>query len=143
MKSAPPETKFKKYHKQKIRLTSSLRHNKKTNLGEFGLRAIESGRLAKRHLEALRRTIRRYVKKSGKIWFVGGALYPVTAKPQEIRMGKGKGNTAYWVRPTRAGSLVVSFRGPNLANAARVLRAAAKKLPVRSVFDWEPNTLHN
>lgn len=88
-------SKYKKYHKQKIRLKSTVRSIREPVFGSFSIRSIESTRFSENHYGALLRVFKRHSKKIGSLWFLGNPDRPISAKPVNIRMGKGKGATAF------------------------------------------------
>lgn len=87
--------KFKRYHKLRVSPVTAAKNNISPDAGPFVIRVKEPGRLTKIHLDAVRRAVRRSIKKQGKLILVGSSMHPITAKPAEIRMGKGKGSVDY------------------------------------------------
>lgn len=126
----PKKTKFKKYRKNNIKLiaqrTSKLRY------GSFGIKALNSARISAKQIETLRQTIRRGIRPKGKIWIRIFPQIPVSAKPSEVRMGKGKGNIKYWVCPIKKGQILYEISGVSKLVAMKVLKTAGNKLPVKS-----------
>lgn len=104
------------------------------NFGDYGLRALESGWITARQIEAMRVTTVHYLKRMGKIWIRIFPDKPVSKKPAETRMGKGKGETDHWVAPVKKGRILLELEGvpPEAARAA--LRRAATKLPIKTRF---------
>nr|BDN85874.1 ribosomal protein L16 [Microheliella maris] len=128
----PKRTKYKKYRKGRIH---GLAQRKTClNFGTFGLKAMESGRITARQIEATRRVITRKTKKLGKLWIMIFPSVPVTSKPAEVRMGKGKGSVDFWVAPIKAGTILFELKGVPFGIAKLTLKAAAKKLPIQTRF---------
>ena len=128
----PKRTKFRKQHKGKNRGLAN--RGNKVSFGTFGLQCIGRGRLTARQIEAARRTITREVKRSGKLWIRVFPDKPITKKPLEVRMGKGKGNVEYWVALVQPGSMLYEMEGVSEEIARKAFRLAAAKLPVRTTF---------
>src|SRR5476649_2465644 len=114
----PKRTKYRK--QMKGRNTGLALRGSKISFGQFGLKAIERGRLTARQIEAARRAMTRHVKRGGKIWIRVFPDKPITQKPLEVRMGKGKGNPEHWVAVVRPGRILFELAGvePDLAKAA-------------------------
>lgn len=106
----------------------------KVSFGEFGLKAIGRGRITARQIEAARRTITRSVKRGGKLWIRVFPDKPISKKPLEVRMGKGKGNVEYWVAQVQPGSMLYEIEGVNEDLAREAFALAAAKLPVQTAF---------
>ncbi len=106
----------------------------KVSFGEFGLKAISRGRITARQIEAARRAITRSVKRGGKVWIRIFPDKPITKKPIEVRMGKGKGNVEYWVAQIQPGRVLYEIQGISEEQAKDAFRLAAAKLPVRTTF---------
>jgi large subunit ribosomal protein L16 len=106
----------------------------KVSFGEFGLKAVGRGRLTARQIEAARRTITRTVKRGGKLWIRVFPDKPVSKKPLEVRMGKGKGNVEYWVAQIQPGRMLYEIEGVNEDLARTAFALAAAKLPVQTTF---------
>ena len=104
------------------------------SFGEFGLKTVDRGRITARQIESARRAINRYIKRGGKIWIRIFPDVPVTKKPLEVRMGKGKGNVEYWVAKVQPGRVLYELEGVTEEIAREALRRAAAKLPVKTVF---------
>jgi len=100
--------------------------------GEFGLQALEPVWLTSRQIEATRRSITRYVRRSGKIWIRVFPDKSVTERAAESRMGSGKGSVAYWVAVVKPGAVLFEINGLNQENAYKVLKTAAYKLPIKT-----------
>lgn len=128
----PKKTKFRKMHKGRNR-GQALRGNK-VSFGEFGLKATTRGRITARQIEAARRAMTRHVKRGGRIWIRVFPDKPITNKPLEVRMGKGKGNVEYWVAEIQPGRMLYEMEGVDEELAREAFRLAAAKLPVRTTF---------
>ena len=124
----PKKTKFRKQQKGKLRgfATSGA----KVSFGEFGLKAITRGRVTARQIEAARRAMTRHIKRGGKVWIRIFPDVPITKKPVEVRMGKGKGNVEYWVAKVQPGKVLYAMEGVSEDVAREAFRLAAAKLPV-------------
>jgi len=128
----PKRTKFRKQFKGKNR---GLAHRgADVSFGEFGLKATTRGRLTARQIEAARRAMTRYVKRGGKIWIRVFPDKPITAKPIEVRMGKGKGNVEYWVAEIKPGKVLYEMEGVSEVVAREAFRLASSKLPFGTTF---------
>jgi large subunit ribosomal protein L16 len=124
----PKQTKFKKFRKGKIKQISSSPCQIK--FGSFGLKSLEAGRITARQIEATRRAITRRLKRSGKVWVRIFPDRPITSKPTEIRMGKGKGAVDFWVCPISAGAILYEIEGVSKELAKSAFSAGSSKLPV-------------
>ena len=128
----PKRTKFRKQHKGKNRGLAV--RGSKVSFGEFGLKASERGRLTARQIEAGRRAMARSIKRGGKIWIRVFPDKPITKKPLEVRMGKGKGGVEYWVALIQPGRMLFEMEGVSEEQAREAFRLAAAKLPIRTTF---------
>ena len=129
------QTKRTKYRKQqKGRNQGLAKGGERVSFGEFGLKAVERGRITARQIESARRAITRHVKRGGKIWIRVFPDVPVTKKPIEVRMGKGKGNVEYWVAKIQPGFVMYEMEGVSEEVAREAFRLAAAKLPVPTEF---------
>ena len=128
----PKRTKFRKQHKGRNRGLAQRGNN--VNFGEYGLKALDRGRLTSRQIEAARRAMTRHVKRGGKIWIRVFPDKPITKKPLEVRQGKGKGSVEYWVALVQPGSLLYEMSGVTEEVAREAFRRAAAKLPVATTF---------
>lgn len=128
----PKRVKFRKV--QKGRNRGLAQRGNAVSFGEFGLKAVERGRLTARQIEAARRAMNRHIRRGGKIWIRVFPDKPVTTKPIEVRMGKGKGNVEYWVAKVQPGSMIYEMEGVPRDVAREAFRLAASKLPVKTVF---------
>jgi large subunit ribosomal protein L16 len=124
-----------KHRKQfKGRMTGAASRGTDLNFGDFGLQATECGWLSSRQIEAARRAMTRYVKRGGKIWIRVFPDKPLTRKPAETRMGKGKGSPDSWVAVVRPGLMLYEMQGVDETVAREALRLAAHKLPMKTKF---------
>ena len=125
----PKRTKFRKAHKGRIK--GEAKGGTELNFGSFGLKATEPERITARQIEAARRAMNRYMKRQGRIWIRIFPDLPVTQKPTEVRMGKGKGSVEYWAAKVRPGRVMFELDGVPDAVAQEALRLGAMKLPVK------------
>ena len=128
----PTRTKFRKAHKGRIHGNAS-RCNV-MNYGSFGLKAIQPERVISRQIEAARRAMTRYIKRGGNIWIRIFPDKPITKKPLEVRMGKGKGNVEYWVALVQPGKIMFEMAGVEEELAREAFRLASAKLPIKTHF---------
>ena len=128
----PKRTKFRKLHKGRIH--GEAKGGTALNFGEYGLKAVEPERVTARQIEAARRAMTRYVKRGGQIWIRVFPDVPITAKPIEVRMGKGKGNVEYWIAKVTPGKVLFEIEGVPEATAREAFRLAAAKLSVSTAF---------
>ena len=128
----PKRTKFRKMHKGRNR--GLAQRGSKVSFGEFGLKASGRGRLTARQIEAARRAMTRHIKRGGKIWIRVFPDKPITKKPLEVRMGKGKGNVEYWVALVQPGKVLYEMEGVPEPIAKEAFRLAAHKLSVATRF---------
>jgi len=124
----PKRLKFRKVMKGRNR--GLAQRGSKVSFGEYALKATDRGRLTARQIEAARRTMTRHVKRGGKIWIRVFPDKPITGKPLEVRMGKGKGNVEYWVCQIQPGRVLFEMAGVPEELAAEAFALAAAKLPV-------------
>jgi large subunit ribosomal protein L16 len=128
----PKQTKFRKMHKGRNR---GLAQNGNTiAFGRFGLVASDRGRITARQIEAARRAMTRYIKRGGNIWIRIFPDKPITKKPAEVRMGKGKGSPEYWAATVKPGRVLFECEGVDFETAKEALRLAAQKLPIKTKF---------
>lgn len=127
----PRQTKFKKYRKGRI---SPCYETKAINLqfGIYGIQALEKSKLTSKQLESVRRTITNYVKRKVKIWIRAFPDVPLTKKPLEVRMGRGKGNVNIWVCKVNKGKILFEVAGPNPKLLILALKQAQNKLPIKT-----------
>lgn len=129
---SPKRVKYRK--RQRGRLKGLSHRGNKVSFGEYGLKAVTSGRLTARQIEAARRAMTRRVKRGGKLWIRIFPDQPVTKKPAETRMGSGKGSPEYWVAVIRPGRVLFEMSGVSEALAREALELAAHKLPLQTTF---------
>ena len=134
----PKKTKFRK--SQRGRMTGKAKGGATVNFGEFGLKALESCWLTNRQIEAARIAMTRFIKRGGKIWIRIFPDKPVTKKPAETRMGKGKGAPEYWVAVVKPGRILFEIEGVSKTLAREALRLAANKLPMKAKFVTRADT---
>jgi large subunit ribosomal protein L16 len=128
----PKKVKHRKQQKGRVR--GKAYRGSSVAFGDYGLQALESGRLTARQIEAARIAMTRHVKRGGKIWIRIFPDKPITKKPAETRMGKGKGNPEEWVAVIRAGRILYEIEGMSRTLAEAALRLAARKLPLATRF---------
>jgi large subunit ribosomal protein L16 len=129
---SPKKVKFRKMQKGKMRGTA--RRGSSLNFGEFGLQATECGWISARQIEAARIAMTRHVKRGGRIWIRVFPDKPISKKPAEVRMGKGKGAPEAWVAVVRPGKILYEMQGVSKEMAKEALRLAAHKLAVKTRF---------
>ena len=126
----PKKTKYRKAFKGRIH--GSSKGGFSLNFGSYGLKAVEPERITARQIEAARRAITRQMKRQGRVWIRVFPDLPVTGKPAEVRMGKGKGSVDYWAARIKPGRIMFELEGVNDATAREALRLAAMKLPIKT-----------
>jgi large subunit ribosomal protein L16 len=124
----PKRTKFRKAHKGRIH--GNAKGGTQLNFGAFGLKATSPARITARQIEAARRAITRHLRRSGRVWIRIFPDVPVSTKPAEVRMGKGKGNPEYWVARVKPGRIMFEIDGVNGDLATEALKLASAKLPL-------------
>lgn len=129
---SPKKTKFRKQQKGRIR--GAAKGGTDVHFGEYGLQAISSGRVTARQIEAARIAMTRHVKRQGKIWIRIFPDKPISKKPAETRMGKGKGAVDHWVAVVKRGRVMYEMDGVPEDLAREALRLAAHKLPIKTRF---------
>ncbi len=129
---APKKVKFRKM--QKGRMNGKAYRGGQVTLGEFGLKALEPGWITSRQIEAARIALTRHVKRGGQIWTRIFPDKPVTKKPAETRMGKGKGSPEFWVSVVKPGRILYEMDGVTREVAEEALRLASHKLPIATKF---------
>ncbi len=127
---APKRVKYRK--QQKGRMTGVSSRGAEVSFGDYGLQATECGWVTARQIEAARVTLSRYVKRTGKLWIRVFPDKPITKKPAETRMGKGKGPVEGWIAVVRPGKVLYEIKGVPEDKAREALRIAAQKLPVKT-----------
>ncbi len=129
---SPKRVKYRK--QQKGRMKGVASRGNEVSFGDFGLQALECGRITARQIEAARIALTRYVKRTGKVWIRVFPDKPITKKPAETRMGKGKGATEGWVAVIRPGKVLYEIKGVPEDKAKEALRIASFKLPIETRF---------
>ena len=125
----PKKIKYKKIKKGRLR---KFNYKNDLNFGTIGLKALESGLISARQIEAARQAIARKIKKKGKIWIKIFPSLPITKKPTEVRMGKGKGSVSHWVARVRGGSVIFEICGVNDKTAIKAFKTGSAKLPIKT-----------
>jgi len=128
----PKRTKFRKAHKGRIH--GLAKGGTALNFGEFGMKALEPERITSRQIEAARRAITRHIRRQGKLWIRIFPDIPVTAKPLEVRQGKGKGSVEYWAARVKPGRVLFELDGVTEELARGAFERAAAKLPIKVKF---------
>ena len=128
----PKRTKFRKQFKGRIH--GAAKGGTSLNFGSFGLKAQEPERVTARQIEAARRAITRHMKRAGRVWIRIFPDVPVSSKPTEVRMGKGKGTPEYWVARVKPGKVMFEIDGVPEDVAREALRLGAAKLPIKTRF---------
>ena len=128
----PKRTKFRKAFKGRIKGAS--KGGFELNFGQFGLKAMEPERITARQIEAARRAMTRHMKRAGRVWIRVFPDVPVSSKPAEVRMGKGKGAPEYWVARVKPGRIMFEIDGVSVEIAREALTLAAAKLPIKTRF---------
>ena len=128
----PKRTKYRK--QQKGRMKGLAQRGHRLSNGTFGIKSLDSSFVTARQIEAARIAATRYMKREGSIWIKIFPDKPITKKPLEVRMGKGKGNVEYWAVVVKPGRILFELGGVPMATAKEALRLAAQKLPVRTKF---------
>lgn len=125
----PKKTKHRKV--QKGRIKGVAQRGSQIAFGTFGIKSLDSGRITSRQIEAARIAMTRYMKREGQVWIRIFPDTPITSKPAEVRMGKGKGALDHWVAKIKPGRIMFEIDGVNTEIAQEALRLASQKLPVR------------
>mgnify|MGYP000079454907 CR=1 FL=1 len=133
----PKRTKFRK--QQKGRVKGLATRGAQIEFGDFGLKSMEPKWITGRQIEAARIALNRFMKREGKVWIRIFPDKPVTKKPAEVRMGKGKGAPEYWVAVIKPGTIIFEVEGVPQEVAKEAMRLAAQKLPVTTRFVVKPN----
>ncbi len=128
----PKRTKFRKTQKGRVRGVAQRGHE--ISFGSFGLKSLEPGWITSRQIEAARIALNRSMKREGRVWIRIFPDKPVTKKPAEVRMGKGKGSPEYWVATVRPGTLLFESDGVSFDTAKESMRLASQKLPIKTKF---------
>ena len=128
----PKRTKFRKAHKGRIH--GNAKGGTSLAFGQYALKALEPDRVNARQIEAARRAITRHMKRAGRVWIRIFPDVPVTTKPTEVRMGKGKGSVDYWACKVKPGRVMFEIDGVNEEIAREALRLGGRKLPIKTRF---------
>ena len=128
----PKRTKFRKQQKGRVKGIAQRGHT--IAFGSFAIKSLEPGWLTSRQIEAARIAMTRAMKREGRVWIRIFPDKPITKKPAEVRMGKGKGAPEYWVAPIKPGTILFESTGVSLELAQESLRLAAQKLPIKTKF---------
>lgn len=133
----PKRTKYRK--QQKGRNTGIAQKGSTVSFGSFGLKSLDNARITSRQIEAARIAMTRYMKREGKVWIRIFPDKPITSKPQEVRMGKGKGALDHWVALVQPGRILFELDGVPQDVAMEALRLAAQKLPIQTKVSTRPD----
>ena len=128
----PKRTKYRKQFKGRVH--GNAKGGTTLNFGNYGMKAVTTGRITARQIEAARRAITRHMKRAGKVWIRVFPDVPVTGKPAEVRMGKGKGSPEYWMCRIKPGRIMFELDGVDKDVAREALALASAKLPVQTRF---------
>ncbi len=128
----PNRTKFRKAHKGRIK--GLAKGGFSLDFGAYGMKALEPERVTARQIEAARRAITRHLKRAGRVWIRVFPDLPISRKPAEVRMGKGKGSVEYWVCRVKPGRILFEIDGVPAELAAEAIARGAAKLPIRTKF---------
>ena len=129
---SPKRTKFRKAHKGRIH--GDAKGGAFLNFGSYGMKALQPERITARQIEAARRAITRHIKRQGRVWIRIFPDVPVTKKPTEVRMGKGKGSVECWAAKVKPGRIIFELHGVNEDLAKEALALGSAKLPIRTKF---------
>jgi len=129
---SPKRVKFRKMFKGRTR--GHAKRGAEVSFGSYGLQALEPGWISNRQIEAARVALTRHIKRGGKVWIRIFPDKPITKKPAETRMGKGKGAPEGWVAVVKPGRIIFEMEGVDLATAQRAMQLAAAKLPIKTKF---------
>ncbi|MFT6747756.1 MAG: large subunit ribosomal protein L16 [Glaciecola sp.] len=131
---SPKRVKYRKVQKNKGNMKGLSYRGNQISFGSFAIKTLDSGWLTSRQIEAARIAVTRYMKREGQIWIRIFPDKPLTKKPAEVRMGKGKGSPELWVAPIKPGRILFECEGVSQEVAKEALRLAAQKLPVKTKF---------
>ena len=134
---SPKRIKYRKRQKGRVKGIAGRGH--RVEFGDFGLKSLEPHWITSRQIEAARIALNRYMKREGKVWIRIFPDKPVTKKPAEVRMGKGKGSPEYWVAVIKPGTIIFEVDGVSEEIAKEAMRLAAQKLPVTTKFVVRPD----
>ncbi|HPI10374.1 MAG TPA: 50S ribosomal protein L16 [Catalimonadaceae bacterium] len=133
----PKRTRFRKQQKGRVRGLATRGFS--VDFGSFAIKSLETGWITARQIEAARIAVTRAMKREGQVWVRIFPDKPITKKPAEVRMGKGKGAPEYWVACVKPGTIIFESTGVPLAQAQESLRLASQKLPIRTKFVTRPD----
>lgn len=133
----PKRTTFRKQQKGRVRGLATRGHN--ISFGSFAIKSLEPGRITSRQIEAARISVTRAMKREGQVWIRIFPDKPITKKPAEVRMGKGKGAPEYWVACVKPGTIIFESAGVSKEVAMESMRLAQQKLPLRTRFVVRPD----
>ena len=128
----PQKTKYRKQFKGRIH--GKAKGNSQLNFGSYGLKAMQPERITSRQIESARKAITRHLKRAGKLWIRIFPNVPVSKKPAEVRMGKGKGNNEYWACRVNPGRIMFEVDGVSIEEAKKAMTLASAKLPIKCKF---------
>lgn len=131
---SPKRVKYRKVQKGKGNEKGVANRGSQIAFGSFGIKTLEQGWITSRQIEAARIAVTRFMKREGQIWIRIFPDKPITKKPAEVRMGKGKGSPEYWVAPVKPGRILFESEGVPVSVAQEAMRLAAQKLPVKTKF---------
>lgn len=134
---SPKRTKYRKQQKGRVKGLATRGH--RLSFGSFGLKTMETHWITARQIEAARIALTRYLKREGQVWIRIFPDKPVTKKPAEVRMGKGKGAPEYWVAIVKPGTILFEVAGVPMEVAQEGIRLAAQKLPIKAKFVVRPD----
>lgn len=129
---SPKKTKFRKAHKGRIH--GNAKGGSSLNFGSYGMKALQPNRITARQIEAARRAITRHIKRQGRVWIRVFPDVPVTKKPVEVRMGKGKGSVEFWACRVKPGRVMFELDGVSESLAKEAFELASAKLPIKTKF---------
>ncbi len=129
---SPKRTKYRKAHKGRIH--GDAKGGAFLSFGAYGMKALQPERITARQIEAARRAITRHIKRQGRVWIRIFPDVPITKKPTEVRMGKGKGSVEFWAAKVKPGRIIFELDGVNESLAREALALGAAKLPIRTKF---------
>jgi large subunit ribosomal protein L16 len=129
---APKRVKFRK--RQKGRNRGKAQRGNSVSFGDIGLKALAPGKITSQQIESARVAIMRHIKRGGKVWIRIFPDFPITSKPAEVRMGKGKGAPTGWVAPVKPGRIMYEVKGVDIALAKEALKRASYKLPIKTTI---------
>ncbi|MDP2193274.1 MAG: 50S ribosomal protein L16 [Alphaproteobacteria bacterium] len=128
----PKKTKYRKAFKGRIK--GNAKAGTEVSFGAFGLKALEPARITARQIESARRALTRHIKRAGRVWIRIFPDIPVSKKPAEVRMGKGKGSVEFWAARVKPGRIMFELEGVSPETAERALELASAKLPIKTRF---------